>query len=95
MDFYLHKYPNCPVHEHEQLKANTFIVKVPNNQHLAFERALYCQITGKYINRNNELVTKKEAALEYINKRYKKNYKLSDIEVLTFKEYGKTLKANL
>ncbi len=56
---------------------------------------LYCQKSKKYLNSKKELVSREEAALDNINNFHQKNYKLSEIEVLTFEEYTKNPNPNI
>ena len=86
--------PYCPEHPKEHLQTQNLIIKspfVPEGKGIAFFH--YCPKSKKYLNYDGTLVSKEEVALNFINRNYKKNYSLSEIEVLTFKESAKLKKS--
>lgn len=93
--------PYCPEHPKEQLKTENLIIKTKDNEIIPFQMAHYCPQSKKYLNKDKELVSREESALEVANERsfFKTNpekiYKLSDIEVITFEEYTKIHNTNL
>jgi len=87
--------PYCPEHPKEQLKTRNLIVKspfAPEGEGIPFFH--YCPKSKKYLS-NNKLVSRDEAALNAVNNFHQKNYSLSEIEVLTSKEYLKSQNTNI
>ena len=80
------KTEECPKHKGEFLSIKNLIIKspeYPEGEGMSFFN--YCKKENKYHD-NKKFVSAEETALNFINKRYNKNYKLSEIEVITLDE---------
>lgn len=74
----------CPEHPKEHLEFKTLIVKHPDcPKGEGIPMIQYCKKSDKYLDYNNKLASKEEVLLEFLNKNFKKEYKLSEIEVIT------------
>jgi len=99
MKEYYHKAPDCLEHNEHQLELKTLIIKSPPHKDGMGSPFYYCSKSNKYLSENN-LVTKEEAALNFINKHYKREslvarifkgkYKLSELKIFTFEEFLNT-----
>lgn len=99
MVFY-HKLPKCPEHKEDRLVLTSILIKFPRYEEGIGSYCYYCPISNKYLGNENKLVSKEEAALDFINRNYKRRtliarifkgkFKSSEIEALTMKEHMKT-----
>ena len=84
MKNFMYSPKECPFHKGEYLEIKNLIIKTPDEPNGIGEPFFnYCKRSDKF-SYNGKLLSKEEMALEVVNKRYKKNYKLSDIEAIMF-----------
>lgn len=93
---FYYKASDCPEHPGEQLKTENLMITTIDNEIIPFDMAHYCPQSKKYLSYGNKLVLREESALEVANRNNfnKKTYKLSEIEVITLKEFIKKRKEN-